>query len=155
MQSTDIPLIESVGEITIKYNRKKMKLVSNKITCSEDAYDIFKKIFPPGSIEHREMMYALFLCRANTILGYACISLGGLSQTTCDPKIIFQLALKLNASGIVLAHNHPSGNLEPSEADIHLTKRIKEGAELMDFTLLDHLIIGVERHVSLADEGMI
>jgi DNA repair protein RadC len=122
---------------------------------STDAYDVFKKIFPSGSIEHREMMYALFLCRGNTILGYACISLGGLSQTTCDPKIIFQLALKLNASGIILAHNHPSGNLEPSVPDIELTKRIKEGAELMDFTLLDHLIIGVDDYKSLVDEGKI
>ncbi len=146
-------IITSVGEITIRYNRKKMKLLSNRITCSEDAYEVFKKIFPPGSIEHREMMYALYLSRNNSILGYACISIGGVSGTVCDPKIVFQLALKMNASGIILAHNHPSGNLNPSAADMHLTKKIKEGASLMDFTLLDHLIVGVDGYRSLADEG--
>jgi len=76
------------------------------------------------------------LSRSNNILGYAQISAGGTSGTVCDPKIVFQYALKLNASGIILAHNHPSGNLKPSQSDLELTEKIQKGGKLLDITLL-------------------
>lgn len=86
-------------------------------------------------------MFALYLSRSNNILGYAQISSGGLSGTVCDPRIVFQYALKLNASGIILAHNHPSGSLKPSRADISLTDKIRDAGKLLDIDLIDHLIV--------------
>ena len=113
------------------------------ITSPDDAYLAFKQIFDPATIEHREYMYAIFLNKANKLLGYAQISAGGVSGTLCDPKIVFQHALKMNASAIVLAHNHPSGTLKPSKADEALTEKIAQAGIMLDITLLDHLIISV------------
>jgi DNA repair protein RadC len=88
------------------------------------------------------------------VLGVVDISQGGLSGTVADPKVIFAAALKSCASGIVLAHNHPSGELDPSREDIALTNKIKAGAELLDLKVLDHLIISKDSYYSFADEGM-
>jgi DNA repair protein RadC len=88
------------------------------------------------------------------VLGVVDISQGGLSGTVADPKVIFAAALKSCASGIVLAHNHPSGKLDPSREDIALTNKIKAGAELLDLKVLDHLIISKDSYYSFADEGM-
>ena len=84
-------------------------------------------------------------------MGYAQISSGGLTGTVCDPKIIFQYALQTNASGIILAHNHPSGNLQPSQADIQITEKVREAGKLLDIALLDHLILTGEGFYSLTD----
>ena len=83
------------------------------------------------------------------------MSTGGVSGTVADPKLIFAAAIKANACGIILAHNHPSGNLHPSQADIDLTKKMKEGGKLLEIQLLDHVIVTTEGYSSLADEGFI
>jgi len=83
------------------------------------------------------------------------ISSGGVEGTVADPKVIFQVALKANASSIILAHNHPSGNIEPSEADIRLTRNLKQAGELLKISVLDHLILTSESYYSFADENMI
>jgi DNA repair protein RadC len=88
-------------------------------------------------------------------LGIFEVSSGGITGTVADPKLIFVAALKSGACGLVLSHNHPSGNLQPSQADIELTKRIKEGGKLLDIQLLDHLIITSEGYCSFSDEGII
>jgi len=88
------------------------------------------------------------------VLGISSISRGGIVGTVIDPRIIFQYALKANATQLILAHNHPSGSIKPSDADISITKKIKEGARQLDIMLLDHLIIiPDERYYSFAEEG--
>lgn len=102
-----------------------------------------------------ECFYILILNRANEAIGVKQISQGGVSGTVADPKVIFQSALKANASAIILSHNHPSGNLTPSSEDLKLTKKLKEGGKLLDISILDHIIYSTEGYYSLADEGNI
>lgn len=84
------------------------------------------------------------------------ISKGGINSTVTDVRIILQYAIKANASGIVICHNHPSGNLQPSESDIEITRKIKESGNVMDVQLLDHLIMVPEgKYYSMGDEGII
>jgi len=105
-------------------------------------------------IELLEEFKILLLNRRNRVLGLMDISQAGLSGTVANPKVIFAAALKCCASGIILAHNHPSGELDPSREDTALTNKIKAGAELLDLKVLDHLIISKDRYYSFADEGL-
>lgn len=102
-----------------------------------------------------EEFWVLLLNRANRLIKKKKISEGGVSGTVADPKIIFKLAVEELASAIIVAHNHPSGNMKPSESDITLTKKIKEAGKLLDISLLDHLIIARDKYYSFADEGVI
>ena len=105
-------------------------------------------------LKHEEF-HVLYLNRGNYVLQKKQISIGGISGTVADGKIIFKTALELNASGIILAHNHPSGRLNPSEQDRKLTQQLKEFGKLIDIDILDHLIISESGYYSFADEGMI
>ena len=96
----------------------------------------------------------LLLNRRNSVLGIVDVSIGGISGTVIDPKVVFVVALKAGASGIILAHNHPSEQLNPSQEDIKLTKKLKEGGKLLDIEVLDHLIISRDSFYSLSDNGM-
>jgi DNA repair protein RadC len=140
------------AEIQISYSSKVPRSELRKITSSKDAYDIALNIWP-ASIEHRECFVILLLNRANKVLGYSVISTGGLSGTVADPKVIFQVALKANASSLLLMHNHPSGNLQPSDADLKLTRKLKSAGDLLDLPVIDHLIVTDDRYYSFADEG--
>ena len=93
--------------------------------------------------------------RANKVLGIIELSSGGIAGTVTDPKLIFAAALKAGASGFLICHNHPSGNLTPSESDLLLTKKLKEGGRLLEVQLLDHIIITSESYFSFADEGIL
>ncbi|HOX77703.1 MAG TPA: JAB domain-containing protein [Bacteroidales bacterium] len=104
-------------------------------------------------LEHIEEFVVICLNRANRMLGWAKISSGGLSGTVADPKVIFQIALKSNASSIILAHNHPSGSLQSSEMDIRLTRKNKEAGLMLDLQALDHIILTTEGYYSFAEEG--
>jgi DNA repair protein RadC len=109
-----------------------------------------------GSIEHIEEFKFMLLTRSNKVLGIASISKGGINGTVTDVRIILQYAIKANASGIIICHNHPSGNLNPSESDLAITRKIKESGNVMDVQLLDHLIIIPEgRYNSMGDEGIL
>ena len=143
-----------VSEIEISYNPAIKPSERVKIECSAEAEKVFRRIWCKP-VELRECFYALFLNRANKVLGYFLVSVGGITGTVVDPRCIFQAALKASATGILLAHNHPSGNLTPSEADIHLTRKLKEAGTLLDLPVLDHLIISSEGFYSFADEGLI
>lgn len=122
------------------------------ITCSRDAYDILLPLFE--DLKHEEF-WVLLLNRANKVVRKEKISTGGVAGTIVDNKIILKLALEALASGMVLAHNHPSGNLKPSQADINLTKQIKQAAQLLEVNLVDHLIVTDHGYYSFADEGML
>jgi DNA repair protein RadC len=145
--------LQNVAEVKISYSTKIPPSQRRKITCSKDAADIFRHIFP--GIEHREYFYALLLNRSNHVLGYYEVSKGGISGTVVDIRLILQAALKSNSSAILLAHNHPSGNLEVSDADLKITRKIKQAAEIMDIPVLDHLIVTEDGYYSMSDNGHI
>ncbi len=146
--------IQQVAEIEISYKPLIKPSEMVKISCSGDAEKIFRSIWD-SSINYRESFYALYLNRANNVLGYQLISIGGLTGTLVDNRCIFQAALKANAVSIILAHNHPSGSKDPSNSDMSITRKIKEAGSLLDITLLDHLIMLQEDYVSFADEGIL
>ena len=145
--------IPQVSEIEISYNPVIKPSEMAKITCSKDAERIFRSIW--SNLNYRESFYALYLNRANKVLGYQLISLGGISGTMVDVRCIYQAALKASCTGIILAHNHPSGNSEPSDSDIKITRKLKEAGILLDIQLLDHLIMLPEGFTSMADEGLL
>ncbi|MCP4551933.1 MAG: JAB domain-containing protein [Bacteroidetes bacterium] len=126
-------------------------LKKEKIGSSKDGYDYFVSIMEDYKYEN---FWILLLNTANKILKHIQISEGGVSGTIADPKKIFNIAIEHGSSGIILCHNHPSGNIKPSEADIKLTKKIIEGGRLLDINVLDHIIIGEETYFSFADENM-
>lgn len=104
---------------------------------------------------NHEEFWVLLLNRAQRLIKKKRISEGGVSGTVADPRIIFKLALEELASGVIVVHNHPSGNLNPSQSDIDLTKKLKEAGKLMEIQLLDHLIVAGRKYYSMADEGVI
>lgn len=122
-----------------------------KITGSQTAFDV---VYPHlGDLNHEEF-WVIFLNRANMVIGKQNISKGGVSGTVVDPKVVFKMAVQFPASGIILAHNHPSGNLQPSQADHQLTRKLKEAGQALDIPVLDHLIIGERDYFSFVDEGV-
>ncbi|MFH0866989.1 MAG: DNA repair protein RadC [Bacteroidota bacterium] len=135
-------------------NRKRETdaLNKKKISASKDVYDIFN---PTLSDSAYEEFWILLLNRANKVIDKHCISEGGLTGTVADPSKIFKIAIENKAVGIILCHNHPSGNISPSESDNNITRKLKEGGKLLDISVLDHIIIGDEKYFSFADEGLI
>jgi DNA repair protein RadC len=123
-----------------------------KVTTSRDAYEILKRDLL--DIPHEEF-WVLLLNRANRVIRKHQVSQGGVSGTVADPKIIFKSALEELACGIILAHNHPSGNLKASQADIDLTRKLKDAGKLLEIQVLDHVIIAGQKYYSFADEGML
>ncbi len=123
-----------------------------KITSSKDVYNI---IFPLISDLQHEEFWVLLLNRSNKIIDKNKISQGGVAGTVIDLKIILKKAIEKLASSVILCHNHPSGNTEPSEADIGITRKLKEAAEVMDIKLLDHLIVADNSYFSFLDEGIL
>ena len=155
MNTQNINTVNSnLCEIDIVYKNKVKASDRPKISSSSDANTHLRTIWS-HRIEHVEEFMILCLNRANKVLGWAKISQGGLSGTVADPKVIFQFALKANASSIILAHNHPSGNLQPSADDISLTKKIKEAGGVLDLPVIDHIILSEESYYSFADEGIL
>jgi DNA repair protein RadC len=122
------------------------------ITSSNDS---FEYVYPEVADLPHEEFYVLYLNKSNRVITHKHISSGGVTGTVADLKIILKHAIELLASAIIAVHNHPSGNLKPSQADIDLTKRLKESGKLMDILLLDHLIIGDKNYYSFADSGML
>lgn len=122
-----------------------------KIASSQHVYDIIAGDLV--DLPHEEF-WVLMLNRANRVIRKVQISQGGVNGTVADPKIIFKAALESLASAIILAHNHPSGNLSPSQADIELTKKVKEAGKTLEITVLDHIIVAGQNYYSFADEGV-
>ena len=127
-------------------------LSRKKIQSSQEA---FSAIYSHLSGIDYEEFYIILLNRANKILAIKRISEGGTSGTVVDPKKIFKLALNLQASNIILCHNHPSGNLQASHEDISITKKLVESGKMLEIFVIDHLIVGDGKYFSFADEGML
>jgi len=140
-----------VGEVELIY--KSTSKSRNKIYGSEDAYKYLLPTYKKGTICYKEYFKVLFLNQANQVLGYTLISEGGITETSVDVRVILQAALLTNSVAIILAHNHPSGNLKPSRQDMDITKQVKEAARLMRISVIDHLILTNAGYYSFADEG--
>lgn len=152
-----------LGKATVPDKPPKVKIVYSKtqkpherviIGTSADAYKVFKDIWS-NQIDTREEMLILLLDRSNSILGYHFLSMGGITGTVADIRLLFSVALNSLATSIIMCHNHPSGNLKPSDADIKLTQKVRDTGKIMDIALLDHLIITNNNYISMADDGYI
>lgn len=141
------------SEIEIFYKSKIPASARVQIKHSADAFKVFYDHWNKETIEHHEEFKILLLNNKNAVLGIADISKGGLNGTIVDPRIVLQTALKAHASGMILAHNHPSSNPVPSESDVAITKKLAEAGKVMDIQVLDHIILcGDGSYYSLMDE---
>ncbi len=140
-------------EIEVVYKSKQKANERRKITGSKDCYELFRDIFNADTIEWREEAIMLLLNKQNAILGWYKISAGGMAVAVMDVRMVFTILLKCCAHSIIIAHNHPSGNLNPSREDEAITQRIKKAGDIMEIKLLDHVIMTSEGYYSFADEG--
>jgi DNA repair protein RadC len=133
--------------------RRQLQTSADRITIkmSRDVFDLMKPYLI--DLVHEEF-WALYLNRSNTVIAKEKISQGGISRTVTDVRIIMKKAIEYLASGMILCHNHPSGNLSPSESDISITKKISESGTLMDIQVMDHIIISENDYYSFADNGL-
>lgn len=141
----------TVGEVELTY--KSTSKSRSKIYSSEDAYKYLLPTYKEGTICYKEYFKVLFLNQASQVLGYTLISEGGITETCADVRVIMQAALLTNSVAIILAHNHPSGNLKPSRQDMEITKQVKDAAQIMRIKILDHIILTDTGYYSFADEG--
>lgn len=146
-------LTDNVAEIQLSY--RPTNRLGPVIASSQDAYEELRLWFPEDTISLQERFVALYLNRTNRLLGAYLASFGGITGTVADPRLIISVALKTAAVGIIIAHNHPSGNLKPSRGDEELTSRIRDVAHLLDIKLLDHIILCNDGFYSFADSGII
>jgi DNA repair protein RadC len=145
---------ELISEIEISYKPRKAN--HPIVNSSDDIYKYILQFYPQENIGLLEQFTVAYLNRANRIIGVSVISKGGLTGTIADPRLILATALKAAATGIVLCHNHPSGNLQPSTADVEITKKIESACKFLDINLLDHIIISpYGAYYSFADEGLL
>ena len=155
MENNNTPAWTIASEVELIYKSKVKASERPQILSSKDAYEILMKIWDEGKIDFVEQFNILLVNRANKVLGVYKVSTGGITGTVADPRQIFTAALKANACGLVLAHNHPSGTLKPSRQDEQLTSKMKEAGSFLDIKVLDHLIVTSESYYSFADEGLL
>ncbi len=139
----------------LELGRRRMRTVpinDPQITHSSDVYDL---IAPYIVDQVHEEVWLVMMNQAGRVLNHSRISLGGMTGTIVDPKVIMRLSIENHATRIILVHNHPSGSARPSQQDINLTQKIKHGAQLLDILLTDHVIVAGDRYFSFLDEGML
>ena len=139
------------GEVELRWKTKSKDLV--RIASSHDAYQYALQLYDPGIMGIREEFNAIFLNRNNKVVAWSKISQGGVSGTVVDIRFILKTVLDIMASAVILCHNHPSGNIQPSEADLSLTMKIKNACAYFDIQVIDSLILSDEKYYSFADEG--
>jgi DNA repair protein RadC len=136
------------SRIAVSY---KQEVLSKSITSSNDAYKYLMDIWDNEMINLQEQVYAIYLNQNNQVIGWRCINTGTSNECKVDIKMVVACALLCMATGAIIAHNHPSGNIQPSKGDIFCTQRLKSAMDLLNITLLDHLIIGHNQHYSFVD----
>lgn len=144
--------LHGVSEIEISYR----PAIGSKpeVTSSSDAYLILKEYYPENQIALKEYFVVMYLNQANRVIGVQNLSIGGLTSAIADVRLLFATAVKILSTGLILSHNHPSGNTRPSLQDRNLTKQVKEAGKLFDIKLLDHLILTPDdQYISMADNG--
>ena len=143
-----------VNEITVLYERKSIELERNKIKCSQDVIGLLKEVYKKNKISCQEEVIVLYLKSSDKLIGYQKLCSGGLTSAVIDVRLIFSTALKTLATGIIISHNHPSGNINPSKTDELITKKIVEAGKLLDINVLDHIIVNPDfEYFSFDDEG--
>jgi DNA repair protein RadC len=147
----------AVAEIEVVYVNRQAATDRPHIATSSDAHQYLLKGFNLNTISLKEEFVALYLNRANHVLGIYKVGVGGISGVVADPKLVIVVALKIAAVSVIIAHNHPSGSLRPSRQDEELTAKIQQGARFMDIKVLDHLIISPDliSYYSMADNGFL
>jgi DNA repair protein RadC len=145
----------TVSELRVSYYPKMRNSDRPMVTQSKDAYKLFLSKWDMDSINMVEQSYMMLLNRVNRVLCIKPISSGGVSGTVLDPRVVYRYALVAGATALMIAHNHPSGNLKPSKADEQVTQKLKEVGSFHDMHLMDHLIITSEGYFSFADEGLL
>lgn len=143
--------IKAALQLAITLQREGMQN-RKRISSSKDLVDYLRQELQ--HLPHEEFV-VVFLDKANKVLSFQKLSRGGISGTVVDSRLIFRKALEERACSIILSHNHPSGNLNPSNADVELTRKLKQAGSLMDINVLDHLIVSNEGYYSFADEGLL
>lgn len=143
----------TVSEIQVTYHPSKIS--ETKLTISSDVVEIIRTIWDNGIIEMQEEVKVLFVNSSNTIIGFYSLSKGGITSSLVDIRLILSVALKCLATGLILVHNHPGGNLNPSSADISIVKKLKTACKLLDISFLDSIIITKESYTSFNDEGLL
>lgn len=140
-------------EITLKLKRG--EILNCQIKNSKDCADLFRSIWDVDTLPICESVIVIFLNRNNNTIGWLKVSQGGLSGTVVDVRLVLATALGCLASGIILCHNHPSGNLNPSQNDSRMTEKLKKSAEIMDISVLDHIILTEEGYYSFMDNDIL
>ncbi len=145
-----------VNEISISYHQKVKNDIRVNIKSSQDAADYLRNIWNPNTLNIHETFMVIMLNNANYVNGYYTLSTGGINSTCVDIRILFAIVLKSLSTSIILAHNHPSGNLKPSESDKTLTQKVVKAGKLFDIQTLDHIILSPEnKYFSFADESLL
>ena len=145
----------NVAEVQLSYKPHFKAQERPQISSSKQAYEVLMNNWDKNLINFLEQAKMILLNRNNRVLGIVDLSKGGGSSTVMDTRVVFAIALKSTATSIILAHNHPSGNLRPSSEDIRVTKKLKEAAKLLDIELHDHLIVAENGYFSMAEENYI
>lgn len=145
--------MNKISEIELHYKNESVEQI--KVSGSLSAYELLRDNWNANTIELQEEFKCLFLDRDNKVLGLYNLSKGGIAGTVVDIKLLMVASLKAKASAIILAHNHPSGNMKPSHNDKQLTQKIKEACKFLDIDLLDHIIVSNKKYYSFNDEGII
>jgi len=153
MEKQDFPKYHYISEIELSYKPSIKLSALPQYYTSQDLYLILMKFWDKKLIDFVEQ-FKVMLARKHRIIGICTLSTGAVDQTVVDPKLVFSLALKTNASSLILVHNHPSGNLKPSRQDFHLTEKMREAGKILDIPITDHLIVGSEGYYSFAAEGV-
>ncbi len=141
-----------LNEIRVCYKRMPIPFASEPLTSSQKTFLLLRELWA-DNIDHLESIYILILNRANEPVSYHHLSVGGRTRAICDVVVLFQILLKTNSHAFILAHNHPSSRLTPSQSDLALTRRVQKLAALFEIHFLDHLIINQESYYSFADNG--
>lgn len=147
--------LSTVAEVTVSYRPKIRPSQRPIVKCAKDVYEILLGFWNAAKIELCEQFCVVLLNNRGSVLGIVELSTGGFTGVVVDTKMVFSVALKACACSIVVAHNHPSGNLRPSNQDIKVTNRLVEAGKILEIPVQDHLIISSEGFVSLAEEGYI
>ncbi len=154
MKKNETPLlkVDTFNEVKIHYERPILN-PNRVVKSSEDSERLLRTFIDAKRIDYKEFFWVLLLTNANQVIGVSEIAVGNTTGVSVNIKEIYQLALLANASAIIVAHNHPSGKLKPSEADKRLTNKLSEASKFLDITLLDHIILTSEGFVSFSDSN--
>lgn len=152
MKNNSNEKLYKAAEVKLTYETRVKASERYRIRNVEDAAELLFKVWDKSTIEHIEEVKLILLNKANRVLGITTISKGGLSGSIIDTRVVLQYAIKANASAVILAHNHPSGNLGASDADKRVTDNVREALKLVDIELLDHLILNKDEEYSAIED---